>query len=210
MNGVMGKMNVLCEWLVRLVLIQFYWVLFSLLGLVVFGLVPSTMAMFSVTRQLFLKNGDVPLFRTFKESFFNQFLKGTGVGAILLLVTGILYVDYRFFIEHETMSVVAILILAISFFAGMIACFLFPVYAHYNVPVWEGIKKSVFVCLSHLHYGLIAVVGTGLLMLLYVVFSGLLILVGGSTIAMFLTILGQKVFRNIEQKYLALQRKEAH
>ncbi|RZT21516.1 YesL family protein [Fictibacillus sp. BK138] len=208
MNGVMGKMNVLCEWLVRLVLIQFYWVLFSLLGLVVLGLVPSTMAMFSVTRQLVMKNEDVPLFRTFKESFFSQFWKGNGVGAILFLVSAILYVDYRFFIAHETMSAVAFLILTISFFAGMIVCFLFPIYAHYDVGVWEGIKKSVFVCLSHCHYGLLAMVGVGLLIVLYVMFSGLLILIGGSTIAMFLTILGQKVFKNIEQKYLALQGKE--
>jgi uncharacterized membrane protein YesL len=208
MKGFMGKLNVLCEWLVRLVLIQFYWVLFSLLGLVVFGLVPSTMAMFSVIRQLVIKNEDVPLFRTFKESFFSQFWKGNGAGAILLIVSAILYVDYRFFIEHETMSAVAILILTISFFAEMIVCFLFPVYAHYDVGVWEGIKKSVFVCLSHFHYGLLAMVGMGLLVGLYVMFSGLLILIGGSTIAMFLTILGQKVFKNIEQKYLALQGKE--
>jgi uncharacterized membrane protein YesL len=208
MKGVMGKLNVLCEWLVRLVLIQFYWVLFSLLGLVVFGLVPSTMAMFSVTRKLVIKNEDVPLFRTYKESFFSQFWKGNGAGAILLIVSAILYVDYRFFIEHETMSAVAILILTISFFAGMIVCFLFPVYAHYDVGAWEGIKKSVFVCLSHFHYGLLAMVGVGLLVVLYVMFSGLLILIGGSTIAMFLTILGQKVFKNIEQKYLSLQGKE--
>jgi uncharacterized membrane protein YesL len=210
MNGVMGKMNVLCEWLVRLVLIQFYWVLFSLLGFVVFGLVPSTMAMFSVSRQLVIKNGDVPLFRTYKESFFSQFWKGTGVGGILLIVSVILYVDYRFFIEHETMSAVALLILTISILAGMIACFLFPVYAHYDIGVWEGLKKSVFVCLSHFHYGCIAIVGTGILFGLYVMFSGVLILIGGSTLAMYLTIIGQKVFKNIEQKYLALQGKEAH
>jgi uncharacterized membrane protein YesL len=203
-------MNVLCEWLVRLVLIQCYWVLFSLLGFVAFGLVPSTMAMFSVTRQLMIKNGDVPLFRTFKESFFNQFWKGTGIGGILLIVSVILYIDYRFFIEHETMSAVALLILTISIFAGMIACFLFPVYAHYDIGVWEGLKKSVFVCLSNFHYGLIAVVGTGILLVLYVMFSGLLILIGGSALAMYLTMIGQKVFKNIEQKYLALQGKEAH
>jgi uncharacterized membrane protein YesL len=208
MNGVMGKMNILCEWLVRLVLIQFYWVLFSLLGLVVFGLVPSTMAMFSVTRQLVIKNEDIPLFRTFKENFTSQFWKGNGAGAILLIITAILYVDYRFFIEHETMNAVAILILIISFLAGMIVCFLFPIYAHYDVRVGEGIKKSVFVCLSHFHYGLLAMVGVGSLIVLYVMFSGLLILIGGSAIAMFLTILGQKVFKNIEHKYLALQGKE--
>jgi uncharacterized membrane protein YesL len=210
MNGVMGKVTLICDWLVRLVLIQCYWVLFSLFGLVVFGLVPSTMAMFSVTRQLVLKNGDVPLFRTFKESFFSQFWKGIGAGAILLIVSVILYVDYRFFIEHETMGAVALLILMIGVFIGMIVCFLFPIYAHYDVDIWEGIKKSVFVCLSYFHYGLIAMVGTGLLLVLYVMFSGMLILIGGSTLAMFLTILGQKVFKNIEQKYLALQGKEAN
>jgi uncharacterized membrane protein YesL len=204
MNGVMEKVNVLCEWLVRLVLIQCYWVLFSLLGLIAFGLVPSTMAMFSVTRKLVMRNGDVPLFQTFKENFFSQFWKGTGAEAILLLVSAVLYVDYRFFIEHESMNAVAFLILTISFFVGMITCFLFPVYAHYDVGVWEGIKKSVFVCLSHFHYGLLAMTGVGLLIVIYVMFSGLLIIIGGSTIAMFLTILGQKVFKNIEQKYLAL------
>ncbi|MCM3718536.1 YesL family protein [Fictibacillus phosphorivorans] len=208
MNGVMGKINILCDWLIRLVLIQCYWVLFSLLGLVVFGLVPSTMAMFSVTRQLVIKHEDLPLFRTFKENFMSQFWKGNGVGAILFLVSAVLYVDYRFFIQTETMSAVVFLILMISFFAGMILCFLFPVFAHYDVKVWEGIKNSVFVCLSHLHYGLLAVVGVGLLIVLYVMFSGLLILIGGSTIAMFLTILAQKVFKNIEQKYLALRENE--
>jgi uncharacterized membrane protein YesL len=161
-----------------------------------------------VTRQLLIKNGDVPLFRTFKESYFSQFWKGTRIGAILLVVSVVLYVDYRFFIEHDTMSAVAVFILVISLITGMTGCFLFPVYAHYEVGIWEGIKKSVFVCLSHFHYGLMAVAGTGLLLVLYVMFSGILIMVGGSTLAMFFTFLGQKVFKNVEQKYLALQGKE--
>jgi uncharacterized membrane protein YesL len=163
------------------------------------------MAMFSVTRQLVRKNGDVPLFRTFKENFFSQFWKGTGLGAILLIVSVILYVDYQFFIDHESLSAVVFLILKISFFVGMHACFLFPVYAHYEVGVWEGIKKSTFICLSHFHYGFLAVIGTGLLLALYVMFSGILILGGGSTLAMFLTLIGQKVFKNIEEKYYALR-----
>lgn len=203
MNGVMERINVWCDWLLKLVLIQFYWVLFSLIGLIAFGLIPSTMAMFSVTRQL-LKKEDIPLFQTFKENFLNQFWKGTAVGAILLIASVILYVDYRFFIDHPSLSAIVFLILVISFCLSMIACFLFPVYAHFEVGVWEGMKKSTFICLSHLHYGLIAWVGTGLLITLYVLFSGLLILVGGSTLAMFLTLIGQKVFKTIEKKYYSL------
>ncbi|MGM0805731.1 MAG: YesL family protein [Bacillota bacterium] len=200
----MERINVWCDWLLKLVLIQFYWVLFSLIGLIAFGLIPSTMAMFSVTRQLLFKKEDIPLFLTFKENFLSQFWKGTAVGAILLIASVILYVDYRFFIDHPSLSAIILVILVISFCLSMIACFLFPVYAHFEVGVWEGMKKSTFICLSHLHYGLIAWVGTGLLIILYVLFSGLLILVGGSTIAMFLTLIGQKVFKTIEKKYYSL------
>ncbi len=205
----MERINVLCDWLLKLVLIQFYWVLFSLIGLIAFGLIPSTMAMFSVTRQLVINGGDVPLFQTFKKNFLQQFWKGTAVGAMLLITSVILYVDYRFFIDHPSLSSIVFLILVISFCLSIFACFLFPVYAHFEVGVWEGMKKSTFICLSHLHYGFIAWVGTGMLITLYLLFSGLLILVGGSTIAMFLTYIGQKVFKTIEKKYYSLN-KEAN
>jgi uncharacterized membrane protein YesL len=52
-----------CEWVTRLAYLNLLWIMFSLAGLVVFGVMPSTIAMYTVTRRWLTEDVDIPIFK---------------------------------------------------------------------------------------------------------------------------------------------------
>ncbi|BDG36084.1 DUF624 domain-containing protein [Saccharococcus caldoxylosilyticus] len=46
-----GKLYRVCEWITRLACINILWMLFTLAGLIVFGIAPATVALFTIVRK---------------------------------------------------------------------------------------------------------------------------------------------------------------
>ena len=65
-HSVTNGLNRFCTWVMRLAYLNVLWILFSLAGLVVFGLMPATAAMFTVAREWAKGNTDAPVFSVFK------------------------------------------------------------------------------------------------------------------------------------------------
>ena len=55
------------------------WVLFSLLGLIVLGIAPATVALFSITKDWAKKDWDQPVFQTFWQTYKTEFFRANGV-----------------------------------------------------------------------------------------------------------------------------------
>lgn len=64
-HSVANGLNHFCTWVMRLAYLNVLWILFSLAGLVVFGLMPATAAMFTVAREWAKGNTDAPVFSVF-------------------------------------------------------------------------------------------------------------------------------------------------
>jgi hypothetical protein len=84
LNGriIMGRKSSLIEviyrlsnLILRLVYINFLWILFSLLGLLIAGFFPSTVAMFTVVRIWVLGETDAAIFNMFWKTLNISFLK---------------------------------------------------------------------------------------------------------------------------------------
>ena len=62
-----------CDWAYKFLILNFLWVGFTLLGGVLFGIMPSTIATFYILRKFVQGDLDLPLFRTYKEVYFKEF-----------------------------------------------------------------------------------------------------------------------------------------
>ncbi|MCI4139356.1 DUF624 domain-containing protein, partial [Bacillus vallismortis] len=84
-----------CTCVMRLAYLNVLWLLFSLAGLVVFGFMPATAAMFSVTREWAKGNTDAPVFSFFFQAFKKEWRAAQILGLILETAGLFLFADMR-------------------------------------------------------------------------------------------------------------------
>ena len=123
------------EWALTLFLLNMLWVLFSLLGLFVFGLFPATVSMFAVIRKLIMYNEDVHVFKLFWSTYKVEFVKSNIIGYIFLVAGFILYLDLRVLQQLDSNLLNLILTVAtfiLTFIYLLTLIYVFPVFVHFN------------------------------------------------------------------------------
>ncbi|MDQ0208190.1 YesL family protein [Alkalicoccobacillus murimartini] len=137
----------LCRWITYFFWLNLLWVGGTLLGGIVFGVMPSTTAVFTIARKTAAGEEDVPLFRTYWSIYRESFVRSNGVGALLLIISLIWYVDFMFFrnMEGALHSALHIVLIAVGIAIGMLLLYVFPVMVHYQVSIMATLKKALFI-----------------------------------------------------------------
>jgi uncharacterized membrane protein YesL len=184
MNGAIGRFYQLCEWIMKLAYTNLLWIAFSLLGLIVLGFFPATTAMFTVVRKMLMNESDIPVLKTFWETYKTDFLKSNLLGLILVITGYIIYIDITFL--RNTTGFINFLYypsLIISLGFALTAFYVFPTFVHFDVKILQVIKNSFFIMLMNpLSTGLM-VIGSIAVYLLMTTIPGLIPLFSGSTLA---------------------------
>jgi uncharacterized membrane protein YesL len=150
-SAFMGGFYKLLEWISRLAFLNILWISFSLLGLVIFGFFPATVAMFAVVRKWMLGKDDVSIFKTFWSAYKKEFLKSNLLGLIIFAIGIILYIDFQF-IQNASNSFISILYIPFSIITIICICMLFyiiPIFVHYDMKISQVIKNSFFVMIMN-------------------------------------------------------------
>ncbi|WP_416147390.1 YesL family protein [Salipaludibacillus sp. HK11] len=196
----------LADWVMKLAYINLLWFLFTFLGLIILGFMPSTVAMFTVVRKLLLKD-DIPIFKTFYRAFKKEFLKSNLLGFVLGVVGFILYIDYLYLgttdgYIHSALSVGLILI-SICYIA--ITLIILPIYVHYDLKFIHYFKHAFFIALISPHIIIFLAVG---IVGIYYVFNflpGLTMFFLGSGVATFSMWCTLMALHRIEKKKETLE-----
>ncbi|MED4040800.1 YesL family protein [Niallia taxi] len=190
-----------CEWVTRLAYLNLLWGLFTLCGLVVFGIGPSTVAMYSVSRQWLLGNTDIRIFSSFFAAFKQEFRKANLLGFILLGLAAIFYVDFKIMESmNEETSVMAIILLSLLLVFTVLLLFVFPVYVHYDIPLVSTFKYAFLIGFTKPFHtlGLVAGgIGAIFVSLLHVT---VIIFFSGSLFAVITTAFALKAFQSISSQ----------
>ena len=132
-------------------MLNLLWVGGTLLGGIVLGFMPSTTAIFAIARKTAAGEEDIPLLKTFWNVYRSSFLRSNGVGAILIIISLIWYVDLLFFrtIEGPLHTALHVVMIAIGISIGMLLLYVFPVMVHYQAGVLATLKKALFIGFLH-------------------------------------------------------------
>lgn len=200
-NRLMAGFYHLSEWITRLAYLNILWILFSLSGLVIFSIFPATAALFTVARHWVLGDEGVPIFKTFWNSFKENFFRVQFLGYTLALIGGILYFDYRYFLNHDgIIYLVAKLITGtVIFLFFIILLYIFPVYTHYKLKTFQYLKDSLFIGVSHLFHSIGMLLVSGIFIYAFLKYSSFLVLFVVSLLAYWITWVAHNVFKRIEQ-----------
>jgi uncharacterized membrane protein YesL len=189
-----------CEWVTRLAYLNVLWISFSLLGFIVLGAGPSTVAMYTVTRKWLTGNPDVPIFKTFFAAYKKEFLSGNLLGIILFIILAVFWLDFKIFaVMNAEFSIVTILLSSLSLVFFVLLLFIFPVYVHYNIKLSEVFKFSILVGLSKPFYSLMMIAGAIGALFISLLHVTVILFFSGSLFSLIMSALALKAFKSLER-----------
>ncbi|MEH7273953.1 YesL family protein [Neobacillus vireti] len=146
-------MIVVCEWIWRGILVNLYWMTFTILGLGIFGFFPASIALFTIVRKWLRKETDLPVWATFKQVYFKEWKRSNKIGLVFYSIGLFLFVDIR--IVEQVMTGVFGSFLLIIFYILVFVMLLavgnyFSIYVHYELSTKEYVKQSFLFALTGL------------------------------------------------------------
>lgn len=202
-----NKLMQVFDWIYRLLYLNALWVLFTLAGLLVFGLFPSTVSMFHIAKEWLSGNKDFPVFNTFFTKFKEEFIRSQLLGVILVAAAILLYFDIQFFFQKDGMLfyMLRYLVLTAGFVFVIMLQFIFPLFVQEKMPLRKFLKNVLFISITRILHSVIMILGCLTIFVVFAKFAGLFIFFFGSTIAVWLTWNAKIAFHKIRQKRAAYQ-----
>lgn len=201
MNSIVNGYYQFCLWTMRFAYVNLLWIMFSIFGLIVFGFMPATVAMFVVIRKWIRKENEIAIFQTFWKSFRSEFIKSNLLGFILFFIGYVLSLELSILRAQDNIAyqIASFGVIAIFILYFIILLYFFPIFVHFKLKTLQYIKWPFIVGLIHpiLTVFLIVVV----FLINYITFKtipGLLFFFGGSITAFILMWGVSKTFSRLE------------
>lgn len=198
LDGMTGRFFKVCEIISKLAYLNILWILFTILGLGIFGFIPATVALFSIIRKWVMGDTDVPIFTTYWKTFRKEFLKSTMLGGVLLLVGYILYIDFAYLPSDGIFAVVRFGLIVVALLYVIVLLYIFPLFVHYEWKNSLYIRYALILGASHPHYTLLMIIGIGILYFVSVKIPGIIPFFSVSLLAYIIMWPSYQVIKKIE------------
>ena len=149
MNATSSFIYNVVEWITRFAYLNLLWIIFTLLGGVIFGFFPSTISMFAIVREWLKGETDKPLFSTFWKYYREEFLKSNLLGIIVTLIVAIIALDILYIqsTNNDLLTWTYLPLFAFMLLFIMFLFYLFPSFVHFNLKLGQVFKNSFFIML---------------------------------------------------------------
>lgn len=203
-NGLLGGFYRLSEWVMKLAYANLLWIAFTLLGGILFGLMPATTALFTITRRWMINKDedDFSVFKLFWSTYRINFFKSNLLGSFFIISAGILYIYFQniHLVPDKYSQVFQIFLYSIVIAYSITVVFIFPVFVYFNGGISQYIKNSFVIGLSFPHYALYMLLLVGGIITIFLFIPSLLLFFGGSFLAFVTLKIASKVFVKIEER----------
>ncbi|GAE94315.1 hypothetical protein JCM21714_3462 [Gracilibacillus boraciitolerans JCM 21714] len=181
-----GYVYRLMVWITRLAYLNILWVLFSSLGLLVFGIFPATTAMFAIERRWIRGNTSFSILPYFWEVYKREFKKANLIVLPFVLLSLLIYINLQFtLIMNEILGNILLLFLfSISFLLLLVLIYFFPVYVHYDIKLIQSMLFSFMIALSSPLQTILIIVNVLAFFIVSVFLPGIFFLFAGSVTSM--------------------------
>lgn len=202
-GGIWGNFYWLCLWIMRLAYLNILWGLFTVLGLIIIGFTPATIAMFTVFRKWLKKETEIEIFETFWSTYKEEFFKSNIFTIIIGTIGLILLVDLAFLgsiTEHRVYPLMLGGLFLCGFIYIILILYIFPLYVNYNLSRWLYIKYAILIGLTNLHYTITMMVVISGLYYLFMRIPGLIPFFSISTTGLVIMAISYLSFKNLDKK----------
>lgn len=201
-GGIMGGFHRFSSWMMKVTYLNLLWVLFTIAGLVLFGIGSSTIALFTILRKMTISDEDFKIFPVFKNEFLKNILVGMKITFLYGCIGIVIYFDILYFNQFENIVyniLVAFLYLIMIFFFLAVS-YIFPLYSHFEMKTFEYVKNSFLFPLFAPLQSLLLVCALFLCTILFALVPGLLPFIGVSLPAYIIYFFVHRSFLILEEK----------
>lgn len=205
MNLFASTIYKIAEWVMRFAFLQVLWVFFTIIGFVILGFFPATIAMFATVRAWLQGNTELPVFQTFWQYFKSEFLQGNLFGIFVWMMIGMICLDFYFIYVtfNSNITWFHIPLAATILFIFLFLFYLFPVYVHYNVSLLHVFKHTLIILFVNPFIDFMMIISLIAFLLIIKMFPALAFIFGGSAYAFITMWLSLKAFQHIQKKQAA-------
>jgi len=199
----MNKINDILNWIARLAYLNLLWLFFIVLGGIVFGFIPSTVAMFSILRK-WLDHEEVPLIHHFFKIYKQEFIKSNFLGMILGLVGFLIYVDSQLILAFNGFIKIILLgsFMTVTILYLLVLFYIFPLFVHYQNSVFQYIKFALLIGISYPIKSLLMGISILSMLFIYFVFPAISFLFLGSGLGLIIMYFSHHLFMEIAEEQL--------
>ena len=189
----------LCEWIMKLFLLNVLWIGFTLIGFGVFGFFPATVAMFQLIMD-WMNKKDTKMVTTFWNSYKSNFLKSNKMGLVIVLIGSILITDLQFFHRYDTLvfKVLYLMNLSMLLFYVVNCLYIIQTFNHFNVNTYQYFKYAILIGITNPIKTIMIIITFILSSLVFLIYPGLFIMFGGSGIALIMVFITKSNFANLK------------
>lgn len=211
-TGMWGAFYRISNWVTRFAWLNLLWLAFTFLGLILFGIMPATIAMFAVTRKWVQKDYDVPVFKTFFKHYKENFIKGNLFGLVIYILGYFLSVFLKYTGLMSESSVYPILFgifVIAAFLYTMLVLYIAPVFVHYQLSFWQYIRYAVTIGAINVHYSICTLAFLGIIYYISLKIPGVTLFFSFSVsayVAMFIINLGFRFLIKKRDKELEMEK----
>ncbi|UOE93045.1 YesL family protein [Alkalihalobacillus sp. LMS39] len=201
MNGWVGGFYRVSVIISRLAYMNLLWMLFTLVGFGLFGIMPATVALFAVMRKWIIQNEEFPLFSTFWQCYKAEFVKANGFGLFFAFFGFVLYINFSLAAEQVIwMTVIRYVLLVLTIVFLMTFLLFFPVYVHVKSKGTHYIKSAFLLSIAYPQYMIL--MGIAIVAVQYVLMflPGLIPFFTASLISYVMTKIASIIFKIVENK----------
>ncbi|WP_147294824.1 YesL family protein [Oceanobacillus chungangensis] len=155
-NGLTGSLNTILTWITRLALLNVLWIIFSIQGLLIAGIFPSTIAALTICRKWQEGEKDIPIWKTFKRIYRDEFLASNILGWAIMFMGLLLYLNFLVMsTSHGEVSIIIIIAFyLLTFLYINIIIWSFPLLSNYNGSIIQHMKNAIILGIVNIHYTL--------------------------------------------------------
>jgi len=183
------------------------WIMFSLLGLVLVGFMPATMAMFAVMRKLVIGEEQVPIFRLFWNKYKEEFVKANLYGYVFLIVGAVFVLDVMIFQSLDGLPFMLLSIVSVGLLIVFLVVVLYfiPLYVQYELTFFNYLKTASLLAVTHPIQTVIMIVSGLIILFILLLLPGSLFFFSGSLYSFIITKMALKVFALVEKQKEVLE-----
>lgn len=208
--GFMASFFKFGDYFVLLLYVNLLWLVFTLLGGIIFGWAPSTAAMFAVMRGKLMEKPD-SVFSIFWHTYRKEFWKTNGLNLIIILVAFILYTNIQYFeVESAALyAAVRYIMIGIIILGGMMILYMFPLIVHYEAKLFHHMKSALLLIVYKPIRTLFAAASCAVVSQFLFVFPVFVPFLGLSLFALVIMTITYYTFQHVEEKNERLQESQA-
>ncbi|WP_268870718.1 YesL family protein [Alkalihalobacillus hemicellulosilyticus] len=184
------------------------WIAFTLLGLVVFGFMPATVAMFAVMRKWINGSSDFSVSRTYWHYYKKEFVQANLFGVFFVFIGYIIYANFVILSDQIIwMQAIRYVLLVITIIYLLSLLMFFSVYVHFDVKPIDKLKVALMLTLSYPQYMILMAVTVVAVQYLVMYIPGLIPFFTCSLIGFMLTKIANIVFRVVSERNIQKETK---